>query len=365
MIGERYTVKQGDNLWNIAQEKLGDGSQWPRIWRYNNRAAVIKQTGRGIPDPDMIYPGQLLILPVLSNSGKPGRAGGVTSITPSYLQQPNQVPTTSPQMGPLSRELPKIQSPISIKYRLDDFMFPPMAQPGVILEVKMSGDILLMSKKSYPAIYVTQRREIEAQVVSQANRSVNSLVNDLRLIYDSNKKTLTYRSMLVAKGNSPQSVSTAIGVEIDSGSPFPKLRFEYRFPKLDGSIDNFYYAAFDVKIIVLMTLKPEQPPLDRARPILNEPKPAINWNKVLGVGLLATSAVIVIGTLVEDFFTAGVGAADDPASFTAAAAALARGMQLIRGVSTVLPTATATGMVAISLSVEPSATPEAKVLSNK
>lgn len=359
MVGERYTVKSGDNLWNIAREKLGDGSQWPRIWRYNNRAAVISETGRGIPDPDLIYPGQILLLPVLHDSRSV--RGGRFTAQPSKLAPPVQPPTTLPLTGPLSRELPRVQSPISIKYRLEDFKFPPIAQPGVILEVKMSGDIFLMSKKSYPANYVTQRRELEVQVVNQANRAVNSLINDLRLIYDSNNKTLTYRSMLVAKGNLPHSASTAVGVEIDSGSPWPKLRFEYRFPKLDGWFEDFFYSALDVKIVILMTTKPEQTPQDMARPRLNVSKPSVNWNKVLGVGLLATSAVIVVGTLVEDFFTLGAGATDDPASFAVAAGAVARGMQMIRGISAALPTAATTGMMAISLRVEPSAAPAGNI----
>ncbi len=33
--GTRYTVKQGDTLWGIAQQHFGDGSQWPRILEAN------------------------------------------------------------------------------------------------------------------------------------------------------------------------------------------------------------------------------------------------------------------------------------------------------------------------------------------
>jgi nucleoid-associated protein YgaU len=36
MLGERYVVAKGDNLWRIAARTLGSGKEWPRIWRYNN-----------------------------------------------------------------------------------------------------------------------------------------------------------------------------------------------------------------------------------------------------------------------------------------------------------------------------------------
>ena len=46
-----YTVKKGDNLWNIAKKQLGDGTRYREIARKN-----------GISDPNRIYPGQVLQL---------------------------------------------------------------------------------------------------------------------------------------------------------------------------------------------------------------------------------------------------------------------------------------------------------------
>jgi nucleoid-associated protein YgaU len=53
--GQRtYTVVSGDNLTAIAQQFYGDGSQWHRIYDANRDK---------ISDPNLIYPGQELVIP--------------------------------------------------------------------------------------------------------------------------------------------------------------------------------------------------------------------------------------------------------------------------------------------------------------
>lgn len=49
-----YVVKQGDSLFRIAGEQLGDATQWNRIFQLNRTA---------IANPRFIYPGQRLTLP--------------------------------------------------------------------------------------------------------------------------------------------------------------------------------------------------------------------------------------------------------------------------------------------------------------
>lgn len=53
--GSSYTVKKGDNLWNIAKKYYGDGSQWRKI--YDANRDVIGG------NPNLIYPGQTYIIP--------------------------------------------------------------------------------------------------------------------------------------------------------------------------------------------------------------------------------------------------------------------------------------------------------------
>lgn len=50
-----YTVQSGDCLWNIAKASVGNGSRWPELYELNTE--VIGN------NPNLIYPGQVLILP--------------------------------------------------------------------------------------------------------------------------------------------------------------------------------------------------------------------------------------------------------------------------------------------------------------
>src|SRR6202142_1701557 len=49
-----YTIMKGDTLWGISGKELNDNFLWPQIWEENP----------GIPNPDRVYPGQTLKIPL-------------------------------------------------------------------------------------------------------------------------------------------------------------------------------------------------------------------------------------------------------------------------------------------------------------
>lgn len=49
-----YTVVKGDCLWSIAKKQLGNGSRWQEIYQLNRDK---------VKNPNLIFPGQQLILP--------------------------------------------------------------------------------------------------------------------------------------------------------------------------------------------------------------------------------------------------------------------------------------------------------------
>lgn len=51
-----YTVKSGDNLWNIAKKYTGKGIKWKEMWSINKSKSRSK-------NPHLIYPGEKFTLP--------------------------------------------------------------------------------------------------------------------------------------------------------------------------------------------------------------------------------------------------------------------------------------------------------------
>lgn len=94
---QTHTVKKGDTLWDLAQQYLGDPFKWPEIYRRNTAT---------VQDPDLIYPGQVLIITgeVQPSAGTPADSTGVTPVSPLVPGAPGaggageQPPQAAPSM---------------------------------------------------------------------------------------------------------------------------------------------------------------------------------------------------------------------------------------------------------------------------
>ena len=107
-----YRVRRGDHLWGIAERWLGDGFRWVEIWERNRGRDV--DAGRRLTDPNRIYPGSLLELPVgaapVEIAGTALPAAPVAGPEPVALLAP--LPAVTPletavaPVGPIERPAP-------------------------------------------------------------------------------------------------------------------------------------------------------------------------------------------------------------------------------------------------------------------
>lgn len=65
-----HTVVPGDTLWDIAERYLGDGMRWPEL--HEAMRDTVQPDGRQIVDPDLIYPGWVVTVPGVTNTGAAG-----------------------------------------------------------------------------------------------------------------------------------------------------------------------------------------------------------------------------------------------------------------------------------------------------
>ncbi|WP_443063381.1 LysM peptidoglycan-binding domain-containing protein [Streptomyces sp. NBC_00445] len=104
--GHAVTVHSGDYLSKIAEEELGDGGEWPRLFE----ASRGKPQPHGLPaisDPDVIYAGQQVTVPE-AQSDQPGQdrdqgdEPGSQGTTPPATQKPDgpQNPSAGTDQAP-------------------------------------------------------------------------------------------------------------------------------------------------------------------------------------------------------------------------------------------------------------------------
>jgi len=162
-------------------------------------------------------------------------------------------PTTS-----LKEQLPSIKSPMSFSYKLEDIKSPPIKLPNAIIEIKMQGNISLSSIESYPVNYVTNNKQLETKVTSAANKAFSSLITETKLAFDQKTKNLTLGSKIISQSTTPNTPSTAAGIELSSSSPLPKLKYEIHYPTLKGKINEFSFIANKIIFTLEVTFISDQ-----------------------------------------------------------------------------------------------------------
>jgi DNA-binding SARP family transcriptional activator len=111
--GERvmYRVRPDDSLWRIAERLLGDGFRWTEIWELNQ--GRVMTDGRRFSDPDLIYPGWILELPLEARI-EVAPPPAEEPPTPSMPAPPSIPSPTAPAPTPSEAERAPEEKPTSV-----------------------------------------------------------------------------------------------------------------------------------------------------------------------------------------------------------------------------------------------------------
>jgi len=112
---DRYTVVRGDTLWDIAGRFLNRPWQWPEIWHINPE----------IRNPDLIYPGDTLVLSYVNGVPQIGLENAGYDSAPAYEDSDPYEQKLSPRIRskPISQAIPTI--PMNIVH-------PFLSRPQVV-----------------------------------------------------------------------------------------------------------------------------------------------------------------------------------------------------------------------------------------
>lgn len=306
ILGKRYKIKPGDTLWSISREHLGSGSQWHRIYAYNNSTEAIKNGAKRISNPDVIHTGKILYIPILKDSDKISNKSehNTPPASLSDLIKPMRVPFGGAQDIELVR-------PIEIDY-------------GTFLaRINLEGRLAIRLGRAVPLAYVSDKT-IEASAQREVNSTYNKLLSESSVSFNPASKEIRFSNKMISEAKNISAPKTAIGVEVNSTSGRPVIKAEIIYPELQGKIGADEYVTLEFKITI--EIEPRLP-LPRFSPIkIPQTRPAhagatqaADWSKLAVQGnpsvqvmVVTASAVFVLGC----FLTYGAGTAAAPAFYS-------------------------------------------------
>ncbi|MFI8200795.1 LysM peptidoglycan-binding domain-containing protein [Streptomyces sp. NPDC085942] len=98
----QYTVEAGDSLFGIAQDQLGDGDRWSDLYEENRGSK--QPNGQTFTDPDLIFPGQELLLPHAGPAGVEDTAPEKSTPPPDRTAPPQAEADTGADEAPDRQE---------------------------------------------------------------------------------------------------------------------------------------------------------------------------------------------------------------------------------------------------------------------
>ena len=181
---DRYTVRQGDTLWDIAQVFLRDPWYWPEIWYVNPQ----------VQNPHLIYPGDVLAL--VSIDGRPQVT--VAERGPEGAAAEAEL---APRGGGAERLSPRVRStPITAAVTAIPYeaVIKFANRPSILTKEQVkSGPYIVAARDSH--MIAGEDHEVYARgIADAANGSRYNIVHvDEPLVDPENNRVLAYRSIFV------------------------------------------------------------------------------------------------------------------------------------------------------------------------
>ncbi|MCI0687130.1 MAG: LysM peptidoglycan-binding domain-containing protein [Sporichthyaceae bacterium] len=144
-----YTVREGDTLGKIADRELGDPEQYGVIFRLNQDR--VQPDGRTLSDPDLIYPGWELVLPIPATS--PGTGDGT----------PDRPPADSPTAEPAA----PAGSPVPVTEPEPAQPAAPPAQPPHVTPPAATPEVSNAPPPTQSPVPATEQRDTPAEVADE------------------------------------------------------------------------------------------------------------------------------------------------------------------------------------------------------
>ncbi len=145
-----HTVQQGETLWGLAQQFLGDALLWPEIYRLNTTV---------VEDPHWIFPGEELRL-VAGEEQAAAPAPAAADTAPAGNVEVTPTPEAAPAQAARSRVLPGADQPTIFSQQQ-----AARAQQNILQIQEMRAYRGVREGEFYAAAFLTDSRSLEAGVL--------------------------------------------------------------------------------------------------------------------------------------------------------------------------------------------------------
>ena len=298
-----YTVKAGDTLWAISQRTFGAGHLWPSIYIFNNTRTIRRlRAGRGIVNPDLIQPGELIYLPRMPSRPRP-----------SILTEPNRrAKATHPGLhGPqaLAAKGATQSAPVSASnpaehLQVRDWAFtydlkglPEVTYQGAGFQAvyKLEGTLTLQSAKEKPLVSFS-KEGAEAEAEQECHSAFLDFTKSAKIDFNVRERKVSFENTFTVNGHAG-APDVEWGSALDDGAV---IKCALKYKPFQGWLGPRAFGVAEFKVV--LELRPDLDargprsaplPIEDARPALVPPTPSHAVRDTL-IGLTIVTCAVVV-----------------------------------------------------------------------